>query len=320
MLKSDRSSGQEQPPDIAVLKRAIRFVLVALFAVLLLGGGYYVLDRYRHPQDRSPMEVGIAHMEEVVRDEPDNADARVALADAYLASGRHKEALDQTEQVLALYPDAAGALLITGIAHARMDHPQDVVEPLQRFVSLRKDSPIARMDTALEAAYYFLGESYVKLGRPAEAAGALEAALEISPTDADAHYMAGEARRGLGQMEQALAHYQQATRFVPNFAEAYEGMAEAYAALGQSDHTDYALGMSAYSRDDYRRAQAYLEQASEKLPDFAPVFTGLGLSYEKLGRLSEARNALQQALELDPEDFAAQQALSRVEQSASSRE
>jgi tetratricopeptide (TPR) repeat protein len=320
VVQSDRSSSQEQPADLAALKRAIRIVLLALVAVLLLGGGYYLLDRYRHPQERSPVEVGIAHLEEVVRDEPDNVDARVALADAYLGGGQYKQALGQTEQVLALYPDAAGALLIAGIAHARMDRPQDAVEPLEYFVSLRKDSPMARMDTALEAAYYFLGESYVKLGHAAGAAGALEAALEISPTDADAHYMAGEARRSLGQMEQALAHYRQATRFVPNFAEAYEGMVEAYTALGRSDHTVYALGMSAYSRNDFRTAQAYLEQASEKLPEFAPAFTGLGLTYEKLGRLNEAASTLQQALELEPHDFAAQQALGRVEQSLSSRE
>ena len=64
---------------------------------------------------------------------------------------------------------------------------------------------------------------------------------------------------------------------------------------------------------DYEAAQTYLERATDALPDFAPAFLGLGLTYEKMGNLDAALTAIQRALELNPGDFAAQQALGRIQ-------
>jgi len=56
-----------------------------------------------------------------------------------------------------------------------------------------------------------------------------------------------------------------------------------------------------------------LERVVETLPDFAPAFLGLGLTYEKLGMYDQALTMLGKSIELNPDDFAAQQSYARVQ-------
>jgi protein O-GlcNAc transferase len=313
MLVSNRPEKERRPPSTQAIRRAIWITLFALVFLLLVFGGYYVWDRYVHLGDKSPLELDIERMESAIRQDSQNPDARVVLAEYYLNRGMYEKALGQTDQVLSLYPENEGALLISGIAHVRLNQPAAVLDPLEKFVALRQDRSTASIDTALETAYYFLGESYVKLGRPADAIRVLEAALTISSTDADALYQVGLAYQAMGQPQAALERYHKAVRLVPDFAEVYRGMIESYAALNQPDYGVYARGMEAFSLQDFESALTQLEQASRALQDFGPAFLGLGLTYEKTGQLEAALVAIQRALELNPHDFAAQQALGRIQ-------
>ena len=295
------------------IQRAIWIVLAALVASLALFGGYYYWDRYIRLGDKSPLELSVQSLEQAIQKDPQNPDTRVALAKYYLEQGLYQEALDQTKQVLSVYPEHEGAMLVSGIAFVRLNQPEAALEPLEKFVAARKDQEMAKVDTSLEAAYYFLGESYVKLNRPAEAIPVLEEALTINRTDADALYQLGLAYQANGQPEAALERYQQAVLFVPDFTEAYSGMIESYSALNQPDYVAYARGMQAFTLQDYKTAQTHLEYATQALPDFAPAFLGLGLTYEKTGTLDAALTAIQRALDLDPDHFAARQALGRIQ-------
>jgi tetratricopeptide (TPR) repeat protein len=237
----------------------------------------------------------------------------VALAETYLVAGQYQDALSQAEQVVTLYPEHEAALLIAGLAAARLDRPDAALAPLEQFVAQRQDGPMARADMALETAYYFLGESYLKLDRPGEAIPILEAALEIDGVDADALYQAGLAYHATGQPEIALQKYYDAVRLVPDFVEAYRGMSEIYRTMDQAGYDTYAQGMVAFCERDHAAAAANLERATEALPDFGPAFRGLGLTYEQMGRLGEALTALQRALMLAPDDLASQQAIGRIQ-------
>ncbi len=298
------------------IQRAIWIVLGLLLVVLLTFAGYYVSDRYLHAEEQPPVERDIEQLEDAVVHEPQDPQLRIALAESYLRAGWHAEAVEQADQVLRQYPYNAGALLIAGMGHIQLGRPEAALAPLHRFVALRKDGPMARSDTALEAAYYYLGESYVKLERPAEAIPQLEAALLISPVDADALYQLGLALAADGKPELALERYGQAVRLVPDFEEVYRAMAAGYAALNRVDQLAYAEGMVAFCQQDYPAAVSHLERASRALPGFAPAFLGLGLAYEEMGHLQPALAAVRRTLELDPGDFAAQQALGRIQAAA----
>ncbi len=310
MITSNQKQWQHQTK---YLQWGVGAVLFLLVITLVSFAGYYYQDRYVHVGDLSPVERDIAHMEQVIRDDPQNPEARATLAEYYLNRGMYQEATEQTNQVLALYPEHEGSLLVAGVAYTRLDQPRVALEPLEQFVALRKDRPTAKTDTILEMAYYFLGESYMKLDKPVAAISVLQEALVINRFDADALYQLGLAYQDTNQPKQALDVYHQAVRLVPNFTEAYRGMIESYSTLGQADYVAYARGMEALTLEDYETAQTHLKYVSQIQPEFAPVFLGLALAYEKTGQMDAALVAAQRAIQLAPDDFAAQQAFGRIE-------
>ena len=312
MQPADDAAGRRRQLSTQTIQRAFWIALALLLLILASFVGYYVWDRYTHPEVQAPAELDIARMETAVYQEPQDPELRIVLAESYLQVGSYAQALEQANQVLRQHPEHASASLIAGISHVRLGRPEEALAPLHDFVVLRKGGPMARADTALEAAYYFLGESYLRLDRPAEAIQPLEAALLISPVDADALYQLGLAYHADGQPESAVQSYQQAVRLVPDFVEVYQAMVASYSALERPDHETYARGMVAFSQNDYQAAVSHLEQATEALPDFGPAYLGLGLAYEHAGNLPGALSAIERALELDPGDYAAQQALGRI--------
>ncbi len=302
------------------IQRTIWLVAAALTVNVLLFGGYYYWDRYVHLGDTSQVEISIAELEKAIRDDPNDPEKRVMLAEYYLNSNLPAKALEQTDQVLEAYPENEGALLLSGIAFVRQKQPEKAIDPLKHFVYLRKDLPLASSDKALEMAYYFLGESYLKVDRPLDAIEPLEAAIQISATDADALYQLGLAYNAAEKPEQAVVFFSRAVRLVPDFVEAYGGMIESYTTLEQPEFIAYARGMQAFSMGDFETARTHLEYAAQVLPDHSPTFLGLALTYEQLEEFDYALIAINHALELEPENFAAQQTLGRLQATVTGQE
>lgn len=313
MRPADDAVGTPKLSSTQTLQRAIWIVLGLFLAVLVTFAGVYISDRYIHPREQTPAELDIQLLETAVHQEPQDPQLRIALAESYLRAGSDARALEQARQILRQYPDNANALLVAGISQVRLDRREAALAPLLRFVTLRQDGAMARSDAALQAAYYYLGESYLQLRQPAEAIPLLEAALLINPVDADALYQLGLALDATGQPELAAQRYTEAVHLVPDFEAAYRAMATTYQALHQPEHASYAQGMVAFCQKDYEAAVSLLERSTKALPAFAPTFLGLGLSYEAMGSLAPALSAIERALELDPSDFAAQQALGRIQ-------
>jgi len=295
------------------LQRSI-WIMAALLGVISLAfGGYYYWDRFRPRGGISPAEQAIADAEQAVRENPSDPQIRVSLAALYYENYLYEQALKEAQQILEVYPDNDDALLIAGMASIRLKQPEQALPYLEKFAAIRETSPTANADMQLEMAYYFLGESLVALGQSEKAIEPLEAALRIVPTDADARYQLGLAYRNLGRYQEALTQFQKAVRLVPDFTEAYQGMESCYLALGQEGALHYARGMVAYGQGDYRTARAQLLEAASQRDDDPQIWLGLGLTYEKLGDLQAAFDALVRAQALAPHDLAVQQAYGRVQ-------
>lgn len=295
------------------LSRLVWIAFIAVVGVGIAFGSYYYWDRYVRLDDQSPLEMGISDLEQAVRDDPQDPDARLALAQYYFQSGIYDEAITQSEQILNAYPENDQALFLIGVSYVQMGEIEAALSPLEEFAAIRRQSPMAKTDMTLETSLYFLGESYNKLNRYDQAVPILEEALEINHTDADAMFQLGVAYTQVGQHALAIEQYENAVRFVPNFTEAYHGMSVSYNALGQSDHVAYAQGMEAYAMGEYDTALTHLNSATANLPDFAPAHLGLGLTNEQLGNLQEAESHLLTALELSPNNFLIEHSLGRVQ-------
>jgi tetratricopeptide (TPR) repeat protein len=294
------------------LTRIIILAGILLVLLVVSFGGYYYYDRYYRKPQQEKVQISLAEAEQAVRDDPNKVANRSALAEVYMLNQRYADAIAQANQVLSQEPDNQRAWLVIGIASANLGKPADAIDPLTRFVDARKDEDMPGLDKALQAAAYYLGDSYLQLGKPKEAIEPLHSAVIWSKTDADAMYKLGLAYSGAGESQNAIGMLQSATALVPDYQEAYDAMAAVYAADGKPAYVDYANGMSAYSKKDYKTAVELLLKSAQVEPGFALTFAGLGLTYEALGDLQNAKGSYQAALKLDPNIFAAATGLERV--------
>lgn len=298
-------------PTTAHLQRAV-IIFGALLVLLTVSfAGYYYYDRYY--SDESPViDNLVAEAQQAVRDDPQNVDARLALAEIYMLGGRWMAAIEQAQMAAELAPDDLRIKFILGIAFANSGQPQESIEPLEAFLDSMLDADMLGLNKQYLAALYFLGDSYLQLGQFEAAIAPLEAAVMFNRANADAIYKLAQAYIGLQEYERALLALEEAITFVPDFFEAYQAMSLVYQTLGMPAEENYARGMLAYASQDYSSARSRLTEATTALPDFAPGFVGLGLACEKQADLECALDAYQSAVLLDAENFTANQGILRL--------
>jgi tetratricopeptide (TPR) repeat protein len=294
------------------LTRIIILTGVALVLAVASFGGYYYYDRYYRPQPKIST-VSLDQAEKMVREDPQNQDKRISLAETYMINRRYEDALAQASQVMAANPENQHAWLVVGVANVLGGTPASAIEPLQKYVDANKNTEMPGLNKSLQSAAYYLGDAYMQLNQPDKAIVPLEMTLSWNRTDSDTLYKLGIAYTSLKKYDRALAAFQEAITFVPDFTEAYQAMAVAYAANNQPELVDYANGMVAFSRKDYQVALALLLKSADAKQDFPPIFDGLGLTYEALNDLPKAKASYELALKWDPNDITATANLQRVE-------
>lgn len=295
-------------------KQITRILVFSLLALVLAVGsfsGYYWYDRFYTGQ-KTVKQISIAEAEKAVQDDPESLLNRLNLANTYLMYQRYDDAVTQAEQVFIKDPTDDRAWLILGIAYANNGNPSDAITPLTNYVNKYKDEEMAALNKGLNSAAYFLGDSYIQLGKFNDAIDPLEKVVDWTQTDADAMYKLGVAYSGVGRYEDAVFMFQFAVAFVPNFTESYQGMEIAFQNLNKPGLVDYAKGMVAYSQKDYSDALKLLLRSASAEPDFAPIFAGLGLTYEALNDLQNAKTAFDTAFSLDPNNFTAARGVERL--------
>ena len=202
---------------------------------------------------------------------------------------------------------------MVGLAHIQAGNPQKGIPLLTRFASLRQESAMWLTDSQLEEALYYLGAAYIEVGQSEPAQQALSLALKIDHTDADSIFLLGQVYAGLGQIESAAEQYLAALSFVPNFEAVYLALFHLDSVSGQAGRLAYAEAGLAYCQHDYSTAEEKLDLALEAEPQFVPAYVLLGLVYEGQVELGQARQALEMALVLDPENFLAHHVIGRLE-------
>jgi len=301
--------------DTRQLTRIVILLGVLLVVAVISFGGYYYYDRYYQPQPKAA-QMNLEQAEQAAASDPQNLDKRLALAETYMTNGRWNDAMVQAAEILASNPEdkyLQRAWLVIGVSSHQLSNYSDAIDPLTKFVDARKDEEMPGVDKQLQAAAYYLGDSYLQLGKPQEAIAPLEQSVNWSQTDADSMYKLGLAYAGIKEYEKAVNMFHGATTFVPDFLEAYQAMADSYDALNMPALATYARGMMAYSKKDYSTARDLLLQSSQVKPDFAPTFAGLGRTYEALNDLLNAKAAYEAALKIDVNNFTASNGLQRVE-------
>ena len=141
MQPANNAAGRRRQLSTQTIQRVFWITLALLLVTLLAFAGYYIVDRYFYAEAQTPAELDIARMEDAIHQAPQDPELRITLAESYLSVGAYAQALEQADQVLRQHPENAGASLIAGISHVRLDRPEEALGPLHDFVALRKDGP-----------------------------------------------------------------------------------------------------------------------------------------------------------------------------------
>jgi tetratricopeptide (TPR) repeat protein len=217
---------------------------------------------------------------EVAAMRPGACDARLAAIDAHLADhaddisarrerarllrliGRHADATQQLDALIAEDPDDRASLFERGLVEQRAGDLRRAQRWFERAVNVPTPDPIARLH---------LAEVLYQRGQNEQALTALDAVLATDETIADAHLLRGFVLGDMGRHDAAVAAARQAAALNPSLQ-----ALQPHLSIDAGPETD-------------------LHSASAQ-PDGALARYGLGLAFRQRGYFDEARREFERAI------------------------
>jgi Flp pilus assembly protein TadD len=148
------------------------------------------------------------------------------------------------------------------------------------------------------------GKELYRNDQDAEAVLAFQEAVRLDPNLAEAHFRLALGYESLGKREESESEYKKAVEAYKKYFEENENDPEAHYALGQT----YAnLGQFSEAIREYKAAT----KLKEDDPD---IFYDLGVAYTKLAQYDAAAAAFSKSLEIDPDNYRAQDGLDEAKE------
>lgn len=173
------------------------------------------LQMYRDGKYQAAVEETLAE----IKATPRNIDSYVVLGWSLLALSRYQEALDWGKKALTVSPDDERVIEILGEASYRLNNNQDALRYFEQYVSIVPGGDNRLIDDV----YYFMAETYIRLGDLNHADIALSAAIHFQPNEALYWTRLGYVREQLKQYSLALEAYNRALKLNPNLRDAVNG-------------------------------------------------------------------------------------------------
>src|SRR5215470_1219163 len=155
------------------------------------------------------------------------------------------------------------------------------------------------LDPAQARVYLDQGKELYKADEDQKAAAAFARAVKYDPDYAEAYFRLGLAYDALAQKQEADDAYKKAI-------EAYKKIIKANPKDGEAH---YNLGQSYSGLHLYSEAANEYRQASRLKTDDPEIFYDLGMALTRLAQYDEASAAFQKCLNIDPDNYRAQDAL-----------
>jgi len=166
-----------------------------------------------------------------------------------------------------------------------------------------------------------LGEAYLREGKYSAALRELTKAEAMTPDDYFLQSDLGLAYLYKGQTDKAIDHFKKSLAIKDNYGPARNNLGNAYMEKKEWDKAIeqyeivlsnmlYAtpqfpysnLGYAYYYKKDYRRSEQNFKKALDITPDFARALYGLAKTYIASGRIAQAVETLEFAVEKHPEN------------------
>jgi predicted O-linked N-acetylglucosamine transferase (SPINDLY family) len=216
---------------------------------------------------------------EILKAEPENADALHLLGVAVFQAGRGDEAVGFIERSLHRNPGNADALNNLGQVYEFLDRTDDAIDAYRKAVAA-----VPGFAPALAN----LGDALLRTGEAEEAVDCFVGALKTFTDDPDVLGGLGKALAAVGRADEAVARLRRARDMAP----------EDPAILCN-------LGTALQAKGDVAEAEAAFEAAVAADPDFAEGHYNLGVFLHDQGRFDDAVRSYRRALDIKPDDPAA---------------
>jgi len=228
----------------------------------------------------------VALLREVVRDTPQDADARLLLGSVLMEDGNRAESIEHLKEAVRLRPRSAEAHNALGEAYNTFGDFKAARPEFQRAVDL---------DPKHAQAYANLGAVILQDGDAQSAIQPLERAIRLfgtNPDAADPLYVRGKLYLADRDPAKAAEEFQRAVALRPDFAEAWSELGESRKNLNDDDGA-----LTAFRRAVQLNPQDPVAQAR------------LGSALLDSGQTHDAVSSLREAVRLDPKNQSALNAL-----------
>ncbi len=253
--------------------------------------------------------------EKAISLQPSLLQPRIGLAQLQVMRGEYQAALDSVQAVLQRDPGSVPAKVLQSQAYLGQKKFGESDNLLAGMVKSNPGSP---------AVYYQWGAALLAEGKPKDAEAAYQRAYELNPADNQSLLGVVESEIQQGLPEKAMAVLQNEAKKAPNRLDILllmgttakrEGKFED--AMGYFNRVLNGLDKKSKTRADlylqladcYRlagdlnNAVANLQKAREIIPENEIVLEDIGVVMDQAGRRAEARQAYEQCLKVDPNNF-----------------
>lgn len=272
---------------------------------------------YCYQRAENPMEAAVA-LGNAVKYAPDDLDLRLALAQAQLAAGKDRAALNTVQKVLRENPQHVPALKLAAEIRTARGEQWLAVPYWEQILELEPDNRDARR--YLCEYYEQQGNNYMHWGYVALAIQSYEKGLAIDPTNAALLGSMALAYAEQGDREEALDYVQKAIEHAGSVPDGYVYAVRTLALLGDVDTALHVaqtaqervpnlapgfyidLGLSVLDYGEEELFAEFLDMAKVLADDEASFYVAVGSGLMTLNRWDLAEDILQEGLNLDPQN------------------
>jgi eukaryotic-like serine/threonine-protein kinase len=213
---------------------------------------------------------------------PGNPDAYWLLSRAQQGIGRYRDAIDSAERCVALRPNYWKAHDELGLVYFRRGDYSRSIDQWRRAIELNPEYAMAHSN---------LGAAHYHLGRLEQAMEAFSSSIAIRP-HATAYFGLGTVQFFLGRTPEAVISLEKATELQPLDPRTWGNLGDVLRWVpGENDRSVAAL----------ERAISLMEEELRTDPRDARRWSQLAKWLAKRNRVAEALQAIERALELDPQ-------------------
>lgn len=281
--------------------------------ILLVIAAFLVASWLARPDETAdPFLAVVEDLEDKVRDDPQNVDLRISVAEAYLKAGRAEDALRQYDEALSLNPERQDALYGLGLTYRDLGQNDQAAAAFQTIIEASKDDPDGAMGRRVQGAHFYLGLTLREAARYDDAINELRLALGMNRSDADTLFELGKTFAMAGHTEDAIDAFDITLAFVPDYREAYVELEKVATTAGDEPRASFARAMLLVLDGTEDDAIPQLQQVAENA-ESARYWWGLGYALEQAKDDAGAIAAYRRSVEINPGELLAAESLRRLE-------